>query len=192
MDPFSKDIGLRPPQGKADMVLITHNHDDHNNAAALKEDPLLIDGPGEYEIKGIDITGIPAFHDKKNGAERGQVTLYKIEVEDISILHLADFGQDKLTDEQLEKIGDVDVLMIPVGGVYTIDSEEAVKIINQIEPRIVVPMHYKIQGLTIKLDPIEKFLKSMGAGHKEPVEKLALKKKELGGEEMEIVVMKAM
>ncbi|MFH0852706.1 MAG: MBL fold metallo-hydrolase [bacterium] len=190
-DPFDKSVGLTPPRGQADIVTISHHHYDHDNAEALNSSgPFIIDGPGEYEIKGVNIAGLKTFHDDEQGKERGDSTAYVIEMEGIKICHLGDIGQTKLTNEQLEIIDGVDVLMIPVGGTYTVNGEDAVGLINQIEPKIVIPMHYKISGLSIKLDGVEEFLKEMGISKKEAVDKLTIKKKELPQEETQVMVMK--
>jgi len=189
-DPFCKEVGLTPPRGQANVVTISHQHRDHNNYDALTGEPLVIKGPGEYEIKGINIRGIFSYHDNKEGKDRGTNTIYVIEVEGIKICHLGDLGEEKLNDTQVEEINGVDILMIPVGGTVTINGEDAVEVINQIEPRIVIPMHYKIPGLDAKLDGVDVFLKEMGAGKKEAVDKLTLKKKDLPQEETEIVIMK--
>lgn len=189
-DPFAKEIGLTPPRGQANIVTVSHNHFDHNNHEALSGEPLIIDGPGEYEAKGVNIKGILSFHDDKEGQERGINTIYIIEIENIKICHLGDLGQSKLTAEQVEKINETDILMVPVGGAYTIDGETAVDIINQIEPRLVIPMHYKIPGLTVKIDGLDVFLKEMGIAKKETMDKLTLKKKDLPEGDMEVVVMR--
>ena len=189
-DPFGKDIGLKPPHYEASLVTVSHDHNDHNNVSALRGTPFVVDGPGEYDLKGVFIWGIDSFHDNKDGKERGVNTIFIIEAEGMRICHLGDLGQKELTDEQLEKIGEIDILMIPVGGVYTIDSEEAATVINQIEPKIVIPMHYKIPGLNIKIQGIEPFLKEMGT-EKEVIEQLVIKKNDLPKEEeMRMVVMK--
>jgi L-ascorbate metabolism protein UlaG (beta-lactamase superfamily) len=191
IDPFDEKIGLKLPNFSADVVLTTHDHHDHNNVKAIKGETFLIDGPGEYEIKGIFVQGIDSSHDDAQGKERGKNTIYIIEAEDIRFCHLGDFGQKELTDEQLEKIGHVDVLMIPVGGEYTISSSEAPKIIGQIDPKIVIPMHYELPKLNVKLDGVEKFLKAMGKTSVEPVDKLNLKYSALPKEgETEIIVLK--
>jgi len=189
-DPFNKELGLVPPRGQANIVTVSHQHPDHNNYESLSGEPLMVDGPGEYESKGVNIKGIFSYHDNQEGKERGTNTIYVIEIEGIKICHLGDLGQKKLTDEQLEEVNEVDILMIPVGGVYTLDGEGAVDIINQIEPRLVIPMHYKITGLNAKIEGAEGFLKEMGVGKKEAVDKLTLKKKDLPQEETEVVVMK--
>lgn len=191
-DPFDKCIGLTPPRGQADVVTISHHHYDHDNSEALASaNPFIVDGPGEYEIKGINISGFPTFHDSKEGKERGMNTGYIIEMEGLKICHLGDIGQTKLTDQQLEMIDGVDILMVPVGGVYTVNGEEAADLINQVEPKIVIPMHYKIPGLGIKLEGVDDFLKEMGVSKKETVDKLTIKKKDLSPEEeTKVVVMK--
>jgi L-ascorbate metabolism protein UlaG (beta-lactamase superfamily) len=190
-DPFSKEIGLTPPRGQANIVTISHQHYDHNNVEALAaSNPFVIEGPGEYEVKGVNIVGLEAFHDQKEGKERGSNTVYVIEMEGIKICHLGDIGQLKLDSRQIEIIDGIDILMIPVGGIYTVNGEEAADLINQIEPKIVIPMHYKIPGLTIKLEGLEDFLDEMGVSKKETVEKLAIKKKDLPEEGSEVVVMK--
>lgn len=189
IDPFDKETGLTPPRGAADIVLVTHNHHDHNNIQTISGQPFVIDSPGEYDIKGVFIKGVYSFHDNSKGGERGINTIYVIEAEDMKICHMGDFGESELSSNQLEKIGEIDILMIPVGGIYTINGSEAVKIINQIEPSIVIPMHYKIPNLNIKLNPVDKFLEEIG-GEKEIVEELLVQKKELIEEKMRIVVMK--
>lgn len=190
IDPFG-DIGLKMPNLEADVLLVTHDHPDHNNIKAVKGDPFVIKGPGEYEVKGIFVQGISSFHDDKEGKERGENTIYTMEAEDMKLCHLGDFGQNQLTDEQMEKIGRVDILMIPVGGVYTISSSQAPKVIGQIEPKIVIPMHYGLPKLKFNLDSVDKFLKAMGKNSIEPQDKLTVKASALPKEsEMEIVVLK--
>lgn len=191
IDPFEEKIGLKLPNITADVLLVTHQHYDHNNVKAIKGSPFIIDGPGEYEIKGIFVQGIDSFHDEVYGKERGKNTIYTIEAEDIRFCHLGDLGQKELTDDQLEKIGHVDVLMIPVGGTYTISSAEAPKIIGQIEPKMVIPMHYELPKLTIKLDSVNAFLKAIGKSNGEPMDKLTVKISTLPKDkDMEIVVLK--
>jgi L-ascorbate metabolism protein UlaG (beta-lactamase superfamily) len=190
IDPFSESIGLKPSQFSADVLLVSHNHEDHNNVKTISGNPFLIQGPGEYEIKGVYIQGIPAFHDNNLGKERGGTTIFTIETEEIKVCHLGDFGQKELFPEQLEDIGEVDILLLPVGGNYTIDAGQAAKIVSQIEPKIVVPMHYQVPKLNLKLDGVDKFLKAMGQKTQEPLPKLTIKKKDLDGEETKVVVLK--
>jgi len=189
-DPFDKSIGLIPPRGSADIVTISHDHYDHNNVKAISGSPFVVNNPGEYEIKGIRIIGCPSFHDKKQGKERGLNTIYLIKIDKIRICHLGDLGQERLTDEQLEAIGYVDILIIPVGGLYTIGASEAVKIAKQLEPNLIIPMHYKLPGLKINFASLNEFLKEMGLNKKPAVDKLTIKKKDLAGKEMEVIAMK--
>ena len=189
IDPFDKEIGLRVPKLQADLVLVTHNHPDHNNIKAVSGDPFVIDGPGEYDIKEVTINGITGFHDNSQGKERGQITIYTIKTEGIKICHLSDLGQKELSSEQLDKIGDIDILMIPVGGTYTINAEEAIKIMSQIEPKITIPMHYKIPKLSIKLDPVDNFLKAFNIKKIDALPKLSIKKKDISSEEAKIVLL---
>ena len=190
IDPYDEQIGLKPPTLEADILLISHSHYNHNNIKAVSGNPFIIEGPGEYEIKGIFIQGISSFHDNVQGKERGENTIYTLESEGIKICHLGDLGQKELTDEQLEKIGAVDILMIPVGGVYTISAKEATKIISQIEPKIVIPMHYHIPKLKIKLEGLDKFLKMMGVKAPEVSKKLSISQRNLPSEGMKIIVLK--
>lgn len=189
IDPFSPEIGLKVPSLEADLVLCTHNHYDHNNVKIVKGDPFLIDGPGEYEIKGVFIQGINSWHDNKQGEERGNNTIYIIEAEDLKICHMGDFGQDELNESQLEQIGEVDILMVPVGGTYTIDAKGALKVSSQIEPKIIIPMHYYLPKLKVKIDSVDKFLKAVGVGSLQPQDKLVVKKKDLSEEEAKIILL---
>ena len=188
IDPFSKErTGLKPPKIKDDLVLVTHHHADHDNVSDANPEALIIDGPGEYEKQGIQVMGVTSFHDKMNGKERGLNTIYLIKAEDMTICHLGDLGQDKLDDKQVEEIGDVDILMVPVGGTYTLDAKEAVGVVGQIEPKVVIPMHYKIKDLTIDISGPDKFLKEIGLSP-EKVDKFKIAKKNLPAEEMKLVM----
>jgi len=190
IDPFDEATGLRVPSLSADALLITHDHHDHNNKKAVKGDPLVIENPGEYEIKDVYIQGVASWHDEKEGKERGPNTIYIIEAEDMRLCHLGDFGQKELEASQLDKIGNVDILMVPVGGVYTINSKGAAKVIAQLEPRIVIPMHYHIPKLKVKLEGVDKFLKKKKKKSTEAQQKLLIKRKDLPSEETKIIVLK--
>ncbi len=204
-DPFDKSSGLTPPRFGADAVLISHGHENHSNAESLsgknENEVFKITGPGEYEFGGITVRGIHSFHDSKEGKVKGKNTIYVIEWEDMRIVHMGDFGENELRPEVQEAIGTPDILFIPVGGEAggTIDAERAAKILNQIEPRIIIPMHYKISGLKDKLDGVEEFMEEMGLSHRakadekdvQPEEKLTLKKKDLpAAEHSKIVILK--
>jgi len=188
VDPFSKEIGLRAPRIKDQIVLITHEHNDHNNIDGAGPETNIIRSPGEYEVKGVYIHGIPSFHDNVMGAERGLNTMYWIKFEDIRICHLGDLGQKELNERQLDLLGDVDVLLIPVGGKYTIDAKEAMRIISQIEPKIIIPMHYKIPDLKLDIETVDRFLKEIGLTP-EKLDKLKISPKTLPQDEMKLVLM---
>lgn len=190
IDPYSEEIGLKLPKMEADIVLVSHSHYDHNNVKAISGSPFIISGPGEYEVKDILVQGIHSWHDEKQGAERGPNTIYTIEAEEMRLCHLGDFGQKELSPEQLEKIGQVDILMIPVGGVYTIDVKGALKAMSQIEPKVTLPMHYALPKLKIKLEGPDKFLKAVGVKSLSPESKLSIKKKDLLQDEAKIVLLK--
>jgi len=189
MDPFGKVVGLRPPQGQANIVLVSHDHPDHNNVAALKGDPSVIDIPGEYSLKGINIVGIDSLHSDAEDKTQSHNTIFILETEDLKICHLGDLGSD-LDQKQLSEIDGVDILMIPIGGKYTIDAKKAAEIIKKIEPAIIIPMHYKMPGGAITdIDDEKKFCSEMGNCPREKVSKLNIKKKDLEGKVMEIVLM---
>ncbi len=192
IDPF-KNIGLRVPQFRADVVLITHDHYDHNNLNAVKpregkKEVKVFKGAGEFEAEGILVRGIPAWHDDEAGKKRGKVFMYLIRFEGINLAHLGDIGQKKLFEEQLEALNNVDILFIPVGGVYTISAEEAFEITNQIDPKIVVPIHYKVKGLNLDLEGVEKFLELEGKSPK-PLPELRIQKDNLPKEERQLILL---
>lgn len=190
VDPFDPTIGLKWPKVEADIVAVTHDHPDHNNTVGVSGASYIAAGPGEYEIKGIAFTGVASWHDNKEGAERGRNTIYVFNIDGVRICHLGDLGQHQLTEAQLEGVGDVDVLLIPVGGVFTISAAEAAKIVAELEPKIIIPMHYKIPGLNIELEPAEHFLKEMGKENVESLPKLIVSSDKLP-EEAQVVVLEA-
>ncbi|MDD3487800.1 MAG: MBL fold metallo-hydrolase [Candidatus Pacebacteria bacterium] len=188
IDPYSeKATGLKPSRFKADILLITHQHEDHNNKSVIMGEPFVLEGPGELEMGGIFIDGLQSFHDKKRGQSRGENTIFLIKSEEITICHLGDLGEPQLREESLEKVGEADILLVPVGGNYTINYEEAISFINQIEPKIIIPMHYALPQLKIKLDPLDKFVKAIGK-KPETVDKLIIRKNTLP-EETKLIVL---
>ena len=186
-DPFNKETGLKVPNFEADLITVSHNHADHNNVSALRGEPFIIDCAGEYDVKGVMVEGIDSSHDDKGGKERGANIIYRIEIDDISIVHLGDLGQ-VLDNAQIEKLAGTDILLIPVGGTYTLDAKKAVEVISQIEPRIVIPMHYKTKDLKIDIEGVEKFIKELGIAPTYE-EKLKISKKDLPSDEMELVIL---
>lgn len=187
IDPFSKEIGLRVPRLNDNIFLLTHEHYDHNNLDGVSPEAFVVRGPGEYEAGGVFVHGILSYHDDAEGKERGLNTIYVITMEDMNICHLGDLGQSKLTAEQIEAIGDIDILLIPVGGTYTIDAERAAAVVAQIEPKIIVPMHYRVDGLKIDIDDAKAFVKAVGL-QSEQVDVLKINKKTLPQDETKLVV----
>ena len=160
-DPYGKGIGYTLPRVRADIVTVSHDHSDHNYVKGIQGQPKIIVGPGEYEVGGVFITGIPTFHDRKKGASRGCNTVFLFDFDGLTVCHLGDLGHVP-TQSQVEALSDIDVLLIPVGAVSTINAAQAAEVISLLEPRLVIPMHYKTKALEVKLDSVSKFLKEMG------------------------------
>ncbi len=192
MDPFDpKFVGLKFSKQEADIVTISHEHKDHSHLDLIEGEPLILTWPGQFEKKGVRLWGVSSFHDKVEGKERGENVMYKIESEGVSILHCGDLGAT-LTDVQIDEIGDVDILLVPVGGKYTLTADEAISLIKKIEPSIVIPMHYGRPDLAIEgLAPLEEFVKKMGAEQTEPLDKLVVKKEDFALDTaMRVVLLK--
>ncbi|HBG82005.1 TPA: hypothetical protein DDW69_04185 [candidate division CPR2 bacterium] len=183
MDPYSEPekYKWKPIKTAADVVIITHDHWDHNNVAAISGDPVVFDMPGDYEVKGITFKGIESRH----GADVDLPnTMFVIKIDDMTVAHLGDLGES-LSSTQLEKLNGVDVLLVPVGGTYTLDDEEAVGVVNQIEPKIIIPMHYGPNHP--ELLPVDNFVKEIGM-EPEKTAKLKIVKKDLP-EEPKLVIL---
>jgi L-ascorbate metabolism protein UlaG (beta-lactamase superfamily) len=196
-DPFDpSSVGLSLSEQKADVMTMSHQHGDHNYQLAVKaagmRELFVIDGPGEYEICGVEVIGWPTFHDNQQGVERGKNVVYRYVLDEIRLVHLGDLGH-MLDDQLLSDLGEVDVLLIPVGGVYTINHQQAAKVVAAIEPKMVVPMHYKITGMNMEvfgeLAGVDDFLHEMGGSDLKPVDKLSVKSANLLSEEIEVVVL---
>ena len=177
-DPFPPGIGYNLGKLTADIVTISHAHPSHSYDKGINGEHRLIKGPGEYEISGVLILGISTFHDSVKGQSRGKNTIYLMEIDGVNVLHLGDIGH-VLGDEQVEEIGNVDVLLLPVGGVNTINAAMAAEIIRKLEPKLVVPMHYKTEKSSRDLEPVENFLKEMGQAQVEPRPKLSVSRSNL-------------
>ncbi len=191
-DPFGSGIGIKFPKIPADVVLISHHHDDHDNVKGIEGDPIVFDWPGEYDCKGVSIRGIATFHDNEKGAKRGKNVMFKITAENISVLHCGDLGH-VLDDKTIEEVGNIDILCIPVGGYYTIDPHVAMQITKQIEPALVLPMHYQVPGLDPKLatnlKPVNEFLSAMSQVGLTPQPKLSVKREDIAQETNTKVVL---
>ena len=177
-DPYPPNLGYSLGKPTARIVTVSHQHLGHSYVNGVGGEPRLVTAPGEYEMGGILIMGIATFHDREKGKRRGKNTVYLIEVDEISVCHLGDLGH-VLTTEQVEELGNVDVLLLPVGGVSTINAPMAVEVVRQLEPRVVVPMHYKTEALTWELEPAERFLKEMGVEQVASQPKLSLTRSSL-------------
>ena len=194
-DPFDKTYGLKVPRLAADIITVSHTHNDHNNIKAVKgiteEKPFVVQGAGEYEIKNVFIYGVVSYHDDQQGKEKGSNTIYRFEIDGVSIAHLGDLGHT-LSNGQIEKLEGVDILIVPVGGTYTINSKQAVEVISQIEPRIVIPMHYNISGLKMKnkIANVTDFCKEFGACPTEEIDKLKITKKDLPQQDLKVIILK--
>ncbi|MCK6626128.1 MAG: MBL fold metallo-hydrolase [Anaerolineae bacterium] len=188
-DPYDKTLGLPLPRPKADIVTISHDVPHHNHTDGLKGEFKVIAGPGEYEIGGIFITGIHLASPKKSADKVAQNNIYVIYIEDIAVCHLGDLSHVP-TQNQVEDLGSIEVLMVPVGGQNTLNAAQAAEVISLIEPYIVIPMHYYLPDLTVKLDPVDKFLKEMGVTKSDTVDTLKLTKAGLP-EETQIVLLEA-
>ena len=196
-DPFSPQLehsqGEPRKLGKinAPIVTISHNHPGHNYAEGVGGNPRVVRGPGEYEISDVLITGVPAYHDDKRGAEHGRNTIYVIHLDDLVICHLGDLGHT-LQEEQLEEVADADVLLVPIGGQHTLNAAQAAEVISQVEPRIVIPMHYAASGEGNESSnvpgPLETFCKEMGIEAISPQPKLVVTHSSLPAE-MQVVVL---
>jgi L-ascorbate metabolism protein UlaG (beta-lactamase superfamily) len=183
-DPFGSGSGLTSVRGAADVVICSNpNLDWCNNFSSISGNPFLVTGAGEYDIKEAFIIGTPA--ENKN---LGQTTIYSIELEGIRIAFLGPISQTQLTDEQKQSLEGADIVLVPVGDKDTLDFESAAKIATKLEPFIVIPHSYKIPGLSINFDKLDKFLQEMGGKHEE-MEKLTLKKKDLVGEQTSLIVL---
>lgn len=194
-DPFSEEmIGLKfTKHTAADIVTVSHEHEDHNAVSLVEGQPFLIRGPGEYEVKGVGVVGIQTFHDADRGSKRGKNTMYRIEIDGVTIVHAGDLGH-MLTDDDLEHVGSVSILLIPVGGFYTIDAKQAASLVHEIDPSIVIPMHYGRPELNQKafghLAPVSVFLNEMGKQSVLPQARLSTTKDKLP-EEMQVVVLQS-
>ena len=180
-DPYSPTLGYSLGKPTAHIVTVSHQHPGHAYVQGIEGiggEPRLVTGPGEYEIGGVLLIGIATFHDGEKGGKRGKNTAYLIELDEISVCHLGDLGH-VLTAEQVEELDNVDVLLLPVGGVSTINAPMAAEIVRQLEPKVVIPMHYQTEALNRELEPVARFLKEIGVEQVTPQPKLVLTRSSL-------------
>lgn len=197
IDPYnSKRMNKKFPKVEADILTLSHDHDDHNAADEVGGNPLVLMYPGEYEMHGIHVYGFDTYHDKKKGEERGKNTMFKFDFDGVTVLHCGDLGHT-LTSETLDQVNGADILMIPVGGVYTIDADEARQIVEKLEPSIVIPMHYRDENMNPDIEkyaemaPVKEFLDKVGASDVTPESSLNVKKADLEDDSTKFVVLQS-
>ena len=186
-DPYHPDLGYHLGEPNADIVTLSHFHPGHNYIEGVVNEPKRIQSPGEYEIGGTFITGVDSFHDNRKGDLRGKNTIYIIEMDGITLCHLGDLGHT-LAAHSIEEIGDIDILFLPVGEVSTMPVDTAVDIVRQLEPPIVIPMHYKTEAFTGDLSPVDKFLDKMRIRELEVRPKLSITSSSLPSSTQTIVL----
>jgi L-ascorbate metabolism protein UlaG (beta-lactamase superfamily) len=188
-DPYDKTLGLGALNQKAEIVTVSHNHPHHNSVASVKGDPMVLSGPGEYEVGGVFINGVWTFADDEGGATQGRNTIFLYQLDDLSVCHLGALGHT-LNSHQLEGLENVDVLLVPVGGHSSLTAAKASEVISQIEPRVVIPMHYSIGRETTSLDSVDRFTKEMGLKDWTTQERFAMKASDLT-DTTQVVVLEA-
>jgi L-ascorbate metabolism protein UlaG (beta-lactamase superfamily) len=186
-DPYDSTIGYSLGRPKANIVTSSHSHPGHSFVAGIGGEPRVVRGPGEYEIADVFITGIRTFHDAEKGKNWGKNTVYLIEMDEITVCHLGDLGHT-LSSEQVEEMSGVEVLMVPVGGLCTIDAAAAAEVVRLLEPRVIIPMHFKTDAVPFDLEPVADFLKEMGMKQISPEPGLSLTKSTLPHETRVVVL----
>jgi len=156
-DPYDRTVGYRDIGVEADIVTVSHEHFDHNFVEGVGGSPEVVRGPGRRTVKGIEFVGVETFHDTSGGAQRGRNTAFLFEVDGVRICHLGDLGH-VLSKEQAEKLGEVDLLLVPVGGTFTIGPKEAWEVVGQLKPKVVIPMHFKTPAVNLPISPVEEFV----------------------------------
>jgi L-ascorbate metabolism protein UlaG (beta-lactamase superfamily) len=160
-DPFAGEDAAKAPRFAADVVTVSHDHPRHNNVESIGGTPFVITGPGEYEVKDVLITGVPTYHDEVGGKKMGRNTLFFFTISGVHVAHLGDL-KHPLEGKHLEDPHPIDILLLPVGGGDVLNAKQAAEIVGQLEPRVVIPMHYKSGKIGAKLDGVDAFLKTMG------------------------------
>lgn len=187
-DPVSKATGYQMGRQTADIVTISHDHPGHSNTGSIKAGYKIVDGPGEYELSDVFITGIRTYHDEVQGKERGYNTIYLMEVEGMTICHLGDLGHP-LQSDQTELLASCDILLVPAGGGTVISQQQAADIVGLLEPKIVIPMQFATSQGDRDLEGVEGFAKLLGVDLPAPEEKLTVKPSDLG-DTLRLVVLK--
>ena len=166
-DPFGPKVGHSMGRPTADIVTISHPSENHANVDGVGGEFKLVNGPGEYDLHNIAITGVQTRRLDENGSPAGVNTVYLMEMDELVICHLGELGK-KLTESEAESMPDVDILLVPVGGIGTLNAPQAVEVISQLEPRLVIPMHYRTEGVALELETVDRFVREIGAGSVQP------------------------
>lgn len=192
-DPYPSSLTGRSPRLEADVVTISHPSPNHSFADDVGGNPYQVVGPGEYEIQDVTVLGLDSRQAAVAGADAGEPphnTIYLVELDDVRICHLGDLGQT-LDDGLEERIGDVDVLLVPVGGGNALGASQGAEVARRLEPRYVVPMHYALPQLKVELEPLDLFLKEMGVESAEPQNRLSVQPSASAEGDMKVVVLEA-
>jgi len=189
-DPYGKDLGLNLVRVRADIVTVSHDADDHNYVKGVKGDFQILTGPGEYEVSSVFVTGLELRGDrkKKDAVSGPRNTVFLFEFDDLTICHLGDLSIVPTQAQVEEALGEVDVLLIPVGGGESLTASQASEVVSLLEPHIVIPMHYQVPEISLELDPVGKFLKEMGLDKVTPQEVLKVSRSGLP-DETQIVLL---
>jgi len=184
-DPVDKVTGYAMPKQTADIVSISHKHKGHMNLNGIRPEYQVVDGPGEYEMHGVFITGVRTYHDETRGSERGYNTVFVFDLDGMKFCHLGDLGHP-LTPDEIEEIGAPDILMVPAGGTGVISLAQAAEIVGQLEPKVVIPMQYATELGDRDLSDLASFCKALGVETPKPEEKLTLRD---AGETMQVIAL---
>ena len=186
MDPSAEVVGGKN-RLQADIVTVSHDHPGHNHVKAVAGDPMVIDGPGEYETNQVLILGLGSFHDAMRGEELGKNTIFVFELEGMTICHLGDIGHVP-SATLVESLGNVDILLVPVGGVTTLNAAKAAETVSLVEPKIVIPMHYYAEDSRTDLEGVDRFLKEIGVTEVQPQPRLTTTRSGLPSETQVILL----
>lgn len=187
-DPFDETVGYEVPKDEVDIVTTSHEHFDHNYIEGPTGDFEVVNKVGNFYVKDIPITGIATYHDKEQGSKRGSNVVYIFTIGDLKVCHLGDLGHIP-DSKQLDAIGEIDVLMIPVGGIYTIDAEEAKDVVDLIKPKIIIPMHYKTDDLKFELGSLDDFTKYFDNVEKINSQEVEINKYTISDAGMKVIVL---
>lgn len=190
-DPYDPSVGFAMPKVRADAVTVSHRHYDHDNVKAVEGNPVILDREQGYELTGVDINAIRSYHDDKAGALRGENVIFKFRMDGLDVCHLGDLGEE-CSAELIEAILPVNVLLIPVGGTYTIDAAMAKEYVDRLMPDVVIPMHYRAKGCKLDIEKVDEFLSQFedeAVECEETGEEIELSRDDIDGETTRIIVM---